>query len=45
MLTGPRLAGSQLRVLAAAPVHRQDDLTCRFVDIGDNVGDQGAQEL
>ena len=44
MLAGVRLADPQLRVLAASPVDRQDDLTCSLVDIGNNVGDQSAQE-
>ena len=44
MLAGLRLADPQLRVLAAAPMDRQDDLARRLVDIGDDVGDQGAQK-
>ena len=44
MLARPRLADPQLRVLAAAPMDCQDDLARRLVDIGDDVGDQGAQK-
>jgi hypothetical protein len=44
MFAGLRLANPQLRVLAASPIDRQDDLACRLVDIGNNVGDQGTQE-
>ena len=44
MLAGVRFANAQLRVLAAAPMDRQDDLTRRLVDIGDDVGDQGTQQ-
>jgi len=42
MLAGLRLANPQLRMLAAAPMDRQDDLARRLVDIGDDVGDEGA---
>ena len=41
MLARLRLADPQLRVLAAPPMDRQDDLARRLVDIGDDVGDQG----
>src|SRR4051794_4112575 len=41
MLARLRLADPQLRVLAASPMDRQDDLAHRLVDIGNNVGDQG----
>ena len=34
-----------MRVLAAAPVDCQDDLACRVVDIGNDVGDQDTQKL
>ena len=44
MLAGLRLADPQLRVLAASPMDRQDHLACCLVDIGNDVGDQGAQE-
>jgi hypothetical protein len=44
MLAGLRLADLQLRMLAAAPMDRQDDFARGFVDIGDNVDDQGAQQ-
>ena len=40
MLARLRLADPQLRVLAAPPMDRQDDLARRLVDIGDDVGDQ-----
>jgi hypothetical protein len=42
MLAGLRLANPQLRMLAAAPMDRQDDLARRLVDIGDDVGHQSA---
>jgi transposase len=42
MLAGLRLADPQLRVLAAAPMDRQNDFARRVVDIGNNVGDEGA---
>ena len=45
MFAGLRLADPQLRVLAAAPMDRQNDFARRVVDIGNNVGDEGAQEL
>src|SRR5208337_4048479 len=35
----------QLRMLAAPPMDRQDDLTHRFVDIDDDVGGESAQKL
>ena len=35
----------QLRMLAAPPMDRQDDLTHCFIDVGDDVGDEGAQKL
>ena len=44
MLAGLRLADPQLRMLAAAPMDRQDDLARRLVNVGNDVGDQGAQE-
>jgi len=44
MLAGLRLADPQLRVLAAAPMDRQDDLARRFIDVGDDVGDKRAEE-
>jgi len=44
MLAGLRLADPQLRMLAAAPMDRQDDLARRLVDVGNDVGDKGAQE-
>jgi hypothetical protein len=44
MLAGLRLADSQLRVLAAAPMDCQHDLARCVVDISDDVGDQGAQK-
>jgi hypothetical protein len=44
MLAGLRLADPQLRVLAAAPMDRQNDLARGFVDIGDDVGNQGTQQ-
>ena len=39
-----RLADPQLRVLAAPPMDRQDDLARRLVDIGNDVGDQRAEQ-
>jgi hypothetical protein len=44
MLAGFWFADPQLRMLAAAPMDRQDDLARRLVDIGDDVGNEGAQE-
>ena len=44
MLAGVRLADAQLRVLAAAPMDRQDNLARRLVDIGNDIGDQGTQQ-
>ena len=44
VLAGFGLADPQLRVLAAPPVDHQDDLARRLVDVGDDVGDQGAHE-
>ena len=38
-------AHPQLRMLAAPPMDRQDDLTHRLVDIGDDVCDESTQEL
>ena len=45
MLAGPGLAYAQLGVLAALPVDRQDDLTRRLVDIGDDLDDQRTKQL
>ena len=44
MLAGFWFADPQLRMLAAAPMDRQDDLARRVIDIGNDVGDQGAQK-
>src|SRR5689334_14559258 len=44
VLAGLRLADPQLRVLAAPPMDRQDDLARRLVHVGDDVGDQRAQQ-
>ena len=44
MLASFWFADPQLRMLAAAPMDRQDDLARRLVDIGDDVGNEGAQE-
>ncbi len=44
VLAGVRLADPQLRVLAASPMDRQDYLARCLVDIGNNVGDKGAEE-
>ena len=44
MLAGLRLADPQLRVLAASPMDRQDDLARRLVDVGNDVGDEGAKQ-
>ena len=44
MLAGLRLADPQLRMLAAAPMDRQDDLARRVIDIGNDIGDKGAQQ-
>jgi hypothetical protein len=44
MLAGFWFADPQLRMLAAAPMDRQDDLARRLVDIGDDVCNEGPQE-
>jgi hypothetical protein len=44
MLAGFWLAYPQLGMLAAAPMNRENDLTRRVVDIGNDVGDECAQE-
>ena len=44
MLAGLRLVHPQLRVLAASPMDRQDDLARRLVDVGDDVVDKGAEQ-
>ena len=44
MLAGLRLAHPQLRMLTASPMDRQDDLAHRLVDVGDDVGDKGAEQ-
>ena len=44
MLARFRLADPQLRVLAASPMDRQDDLARRLVDVGNDVGDKGAKQ-
>jgi hypothetical protein len=44
MLAGLRLADSQLRVLAASPMDRQNDFPNRLVDIGNDLGDKGAEQ-
>ena len=45
VFTSPRFANFQLRVLAAFPMNRQHHVTHRIVDINDNVGNQGTQQL
>jgi len=44
VLPGLRLAHPQLRVLTASPMDRQDDLAHCIVDVGDDVGDKGAEQ-
>jgi Transposase IS66 family len=44
VLAGLRLAHPQLRMLTASPMDRQDDLALRLVDVGDDVGDKGAEQ-
>ena len=44
VLAGFRFGEPQLRVLAAAPMDRQNDFARRLVDIGDDVGDQGPEQ-
>ncbi len=44
MLAGLRLADPQLRVLAPAPMDRQDDLARRLIDVGNDVGHKSAEE-
>jgi len=38
-------ADAKLRMLAASPMDRQNDIAGGLVDIGDDVDDKGAQEL
>ena len=38
-------ADTKLRMLAASPMDRQNHIAGGFVDIGDDVDDEGAQEL
>jgi IstB-like ATP binding protein len=45
MFPGLWFAHTQLGVLAAPPMDRQDDVTRRLVNVGDDVDDKGAQEL
>jgi hypothetical protein len=45
VLAAPGFADSKLRMLAAAPMDRQNDIAGGFVDIGDDVDDKGAQKL
>src|SRR3954447_21793731 len=45
VFAGLRLADAQLRMLAAAPMDRKDDLARVLVDVGDDVRDKGAQKL
>ena len=44
VLAGSRLPDPQLGVLAAAPVDGEDHVSHGLVDIGDDVGDEGAQQ-
>jgi hypothetical protein len=45
MLTRSGLADPQLRVLTALPVNRENDLTCRFVHVRNNIDDQDPNQL
>ena len=45
MLATLRLANPQLRMLAAAPMDGQHDFGRALVDVGDDIGDERAQEL
>src|SRR3954469_14760809 len=45
VFAGLRLSDAQLRMLAAAPMDRKDDLARVLVDVGDDVRDEGAQKL
>jgi hypothetical protein len=39
------LTDTQLRMLTAPPMDRQDDLARGFVNVGNDIGDEGTQEL
>ena len=45
VLATPGFADTKLRMLAASPMDRQNDIAGGFVDIGDDVDDKGAQKL
>ena len=45
MLTGLRLADTELGMLTALPVDRQGDLPCGFVDVGNDIDNQRTNEL
>ena len=45
MFACPWLSDSKLRVLTASPMNCQDDFAGRVIDVGDDIGDKGTQEL
>ena len=45
MFARARFAQTQLGVLSALPMNDQDDLARRFIDIDDDLVDQGAHQL
>jgi len=45
VFAGLRLSDPQLRVLTTTPMDRQDDFARGLIDIDNDVGDKGAQEL
>jgi hypothetical protein len=44
MLARLRFGDPQLRVLAASPMDRQDDLARRLIDVGNDVRDEGPEQ-
>ena len=45
MFTGPRLADAQFGMLSASPMNREHDIARILIDIDEDVGDQGPQQL
>jgi len=45
MLATLGFADTKLRMLAASPMDRQNHISGGFVDISDDIDDEGAQEL
>ena len=44
MLARLRFGHPQLRVLAASPMDRQDDLARRLIDVGNDVRNEGPEQ-